>query len=132
MKKCKNAIKDRYDVWMMIKTSVLVKNGKQQEKKIQMVIAILTMAVNRVNDLSMINECIKGGDNSDRYEVEIYKNSIENLIWTFKNDVDPFPERLPNVQQQLSAILRQDLPEILRQVRKNNLTVVCSKNKKFT
>jgi hypothetical protein len=50
-------------------------------------------------------------------------NSIENLIWTFKNDVDPFPERLPNVQQQLSAILRHDLPEILRQVRKNNLTV---------
>lgn len=50
-------------------------------------------------------------------------NSIENLIWTFKNDVDPFPERLPNVQQQLSAILRQDLPQILRQVRKNNLTV---------
>ena len=50
-------------------------------------------------------------------------NSIENLIWTFKNDVDPFPERLPNVQQQLSAILRQDLPEILRQTRKNNLTV---------
>lgn len=50
-------------------------------------------------------------------------NSIENLIWTFKNDVDPFPERLTNVQQQLSAILRQDLPEILRQVRKNNLTV---------
>jgi hypothetical protein len=49
--------------------------------------------------------------------------SIENLIWTFKNDVDPFPERLPNVQQQLSAILRQDLPEILRQTRKNNLTV---------
>jgi hypothetical protein len=50
-------------------------------------------------------------------------NSIENLIWTFKNDVDPFPERLPNVQLKLSAILRQDLPQILRQVRKNNLTV---------
>ena len=50
-------------------------------------------------------------------------NSIENLIWTFKNDVDSFPERLPNAQQQLSAILRQDLPEILRQVRKNNLSV---------
>ena len=49
--------------------------------------------------------------------------SIENLIWTFKNDVDPFPERLPNVQQQLSEILRQDLPEILRQVRKNILTI---------
>jgi hypothetical protein len=50
-------------------------------------------------------------------------NSTENLIWTFKNDVDPFPERLPNVQQQLSTILRQDLPQILRQVGKNNLTV---------
>lgn len=50
-------------------------------------------------------------------------NSIENLIWTFKNDVDPFPERLPNVQQQLTAILRQDLPQILRQVGENNLTV---------
>lgn len=50
-------------------------------------------------------------------------NSIENLIWTFKNDVDPFPERLPNVQQQLTAILKQDLPQILRQLGKNNLTV---------
>lgn len=50
-------------------------------------------------------------------------NSIENLIWTLKNDVDPFPERLPNVQQQLSAILRQDLPQILRHVGKNSLTV---------
>jgi hypothetical protein len=50
-------------------------------------------------------------------------NSIENLIWTFKNDVYPFPERLHNVQQQLSIILRQDLPEIMRQVSKNNLTV---------
>lgn len=50
-------------------------------------------------------------------------NSIENLIWTFKNDVDPFPERLPNVQQQLVAILRQDLPQIIRQIGKNNLTV---------
>lgn len=50
-------------------------------------------------------------------------NSIENLIWTFKNDVDPFPERLPDVQRQLSGILRQDLPEILQQVRKKYLTV---------
>jgi hypothetical protein len=51
------------------------------------------------------------------------QHTIENLIWTLKNDVDPFPERLPNVQQQLSAIIRQDLPQILRQVIKNNLTV---------
>ena len=50
-------------------------------------------------------------------------DTIENLIWTFKNDVTPFPERLPAVQQRLSEILREDLPEILRQIRKNNLTV---------
>jgi hypothetical protein len=51
------------------------------------------------------------------------KDTIENLIWTFKNDVHPFPERLPAVQQRLSEILREDLPEILRLVGKNNLTV---------
>lgn len=50
-------------------------------------------------------------------------NSIENLIWTFKNDVDPFPERLPYAQQQLTAILKQDLPQILQEVGKINLTV---------
>jgi hypothetical protein len=50
-------------------------------------------------------------------------DTIENLIWTFKNDVTPFPERLPAVQQRLSEILREDLPEILRQIRKNNFTV---------
>jgi len=49
--------------------------------------------------------------------------TIENLIWTFKNDVNPFPERLSAVQQRLSEILREDLPEILRRVGKNNLTV---------
>jgi hypothetical protein len=50
-------------------------------------------------------------------------SSIENLIWTLKNDVNPFPHRLPNVQRQLKEILRQDLPEILKRVRKNRLTV---------
>ena len=40
-------------------------------------------------------------------------NSIENLIWTLKNDVDPFPDRLQNVATQFSKILHQDLPQIL-------------------
>lgn len=51
------------------------------------------------------------------------QHTLENMIWTLKNDVDPFPQRLPSAQQQLSAIIRLDLPLILRQVRKNNLTV---------
>lgn len=51
-------------------------------------------------------------------------NSIENLIWTLKNDVDPFPDRLQNVANQFSRILHQDLPQILPITKKSNL-VVC-------
>lgn len=50
-------------------------------------------------------------------------NTIENLIWTLKNDVDPFPERLPHAKQQLTEILREDLPQILLNSEKKNLTV---------
>lgn len=51
-------------------------------------------------------------------------NSIENLIWTLKNDVDPFPDRIQNVAIQFSKILHQDFPEILQITKKNNL-IVC-------
>lgn len=51
-------------------------------------------------------------------------NSIENLIWTLKNDVDPFPDRIQNVTNQFSKILYQDLPQILQIAKKSNL-VVC-------
>lgn len=50
-------------------------------------------------------------------------NSIENLIWTLKNDVDPFPDRIQNVADQLIKILLQDLPQILQKTKKSNLTV---------
>lgn len=45
-------------------------------------------------------------------------NSIENLIWTLKNDVDPFPDRIQNVADQLIKILLQDLPQILQKNKK--------------
>jgi hypothetical protein len=51
-------------------------------------------------------------------------NSIENLIWTLKNDVDPFPDRLKNVESQFIRILHQELPQILQKTNKSNL-VVC-------
>lgn len=51
------------------------------------------------------------------------EDTIENMIWTLKNDVDAFPERLPDAQQQLSAIITEDLPQILKQIRKTKLTV---------
>ncbi len=51
------------------------------------------------------------------------KNTIENMIWTLKNDVDAFPERLPHAKQQLYSILMQDLPKILKQIDKIHLTI---------
>jgi len=51
------------------------------------------------------------------------QNTIENMIWTLKNDVDAFPERLPHAKQQLSSIIIQDLPKILEQIGKINLTI---------
>ena len=50
-------------------------------------------------------------------------NTIENMIWTLKNDVDAFPARLPNVQQKLSTILNNDLPQILKIIGKFKLTI---------
>lgn len=50
-------------------------------------------------------------------------NSTENLIWTLKNDVDPFPDRLQNVANQFNKILHQDLPQILQISNKNNILV---------
>src|SRR5690606_2173489 len=51
------------------------------------------------------------------------QNTIENMIWTLKNDVDAFPERLPDAKQQLSKIINEDLPQILKQIGKINLTI---------
>ncbi|RRD70051.1 hypothetical protein [Tannerella forsythia] len=51
-------------------------------------------------------------------------NSIENLIWTLKNDVDPFPDRIKNVAIQLIKILCRDLPQILQITKKTILPFV--------
>lgn len=50
-------------------------------------------------------------------------NTIENMIWTLKNDVTPFPSRLPVAKQQLSNILLNDLPQVLKKSGLSNLTV---------
>lgn len=44
------------------------------------------------------------------------EGTIENMIWTFKNDVEPFPERLPDAQRLLSVIIAEDLPRLIEQV----------------
>jgi hypothetical protein len=51
------------------------------------------------------------------------QGTIENMIWTLKNDVDAFPERLLGAQQQLAAIVGEDFPQILKQIGKTRLTV---------
>jgi hypothetical protein len=51
------------------------------------------------------------------------EGTIENMIWTLKNDVDAFPDRLPQVVKQLYSILTKDLPLIIQQTGKTRLTV---------
>ncbi|MDI9366642.1 MAG: hypothetical protein QM541_16920 [Flavobacterium sp.] len=53
------------------------------------------------------------------------QNTIENMIWTLKNDVDSFPERLPNANQQLSSILNEDLPKNFETNRKKQTYNLC-------
>jgi hypothetical protein len=50
-------------------------------------------------------------------------NTTENIIWTLKNDVDPFPERLPRATQELFDLIKRDLPQILQRSGKIRLTI---------
>ena len=92
-------------------------------------IASVGFFVNDSNEVRLVGKFVNQDSNAfyhsnynsgGAWEIQ---HTIENMIWTLKNDVDPFPHRLPNAQQQLSAIVRQDFAHILRHVRKNNLTV---------
>lgn len=49
--------------------------------------------------------------------------TIENMIWTLKNDSSPFPFRLPSAKQRLDNILQIDLPQILNSTNFSSLTV---------
>lgn len=51
------------------------------------------------------------------------EGTIENMIWTLKNDSSPFPFRLPRARQQFENILTTDLPQILNSSNLHNLTV---------
>lgn len=49
--------------------------------------------------------------------------TIENMIWTLKNDSSPFPLRLPRARQRLENILSTDLPQIINSTNFHSLTV---------
>ncbi len=49
--------------------------------------------------------------------------TIENMIWTLKNDSSPFPLRLPRARQRFESILATDLAQILSSTNLNSLTV---------
>lgn len=49
--------------------------------------------------------------------------TIENMIWTIKNDASPFPDRLPQALRQLEYILLTDLQLIRKILNFKNLTV---------
>lgn len=62
------------------------------------------------------------------------QGSIENMIWTLKNDVSPFPHRIEYAKLQLAQILKKDLPQILIESGLKNLTVCViprSKNENY-
>ena len=49
--------------------------------------------------------------------------TIENMIWTLKNDSSPFPDRLSAARKRLENIVIKDLPQILSSTNCSNLTV---------
>jgi hypothetical protein len=49
--------------------------------------------------------------------------TVENMIWTLKNDVNPFPLRLNQAKKKLEEILNNDLPLILNSTPCDSLTV---------
>jgi hypothetical protein len=49
--------------------------------------------------------------------------TIENMIWTLKNDSSPFPGRLISARKRLEDILIKDLPQILSSTNCSSLTV---------
>jgi len=52
------------------------------------------------------------------------QGTIENIICTLKNDITPYPPKVvQNTSQRLANILLEDLPLILQQIAKTNLTV---------
>lgn len=50
--------------------------------------------------------------------------TIENMIWTLKNDSSPFPDRLSAARKRLENIVIKDLPQILSSTNCSNL-IVC-------
>ena len=53
------------------------------------------------------------------------QGTIANLIWTLKNDTNPFPKNLQNAINQLKGILRQDLAEIQKSRKNGRLCYDC-------
>jgi len=52
------------------------------------------------------------------------QGTIENIICTLKNDISPYPLNvLQNASQQLANVLLEDLPQILQQTGKSNITI---------
>lgn len=73
-----------------------------------------------------LNQCIQAFFHSDYSGGGQWKinGTIENIICTLKNDITPYQSNiLQTTQAKLTNILQTDLPQILRQSQKSNLTV---------
>ena len=115
--------------WFIIPQEIEAKFGQLIGKKQSGKIRNIGFFVTESNEIKLIGKFLSRNIcafyNSDYNSGGSWKKlgTIENMIWTLKNDVYAFPDRLPKAQQQLAGIIRKDLPIILREIGKRNLTV---------
>ncbi|NRT15265.1 hypothetical protein HNP99_001612 [Flavobacterium sp. 28A] len=78
-----------------------------------------------INKNSFLNKDITGYYHSEYLGGQNWQvqGTLENMIWTLKNDRSPFPNRIPTALEQLKKILKEDLPKILSSTDFDRLTV---------
>jgi len=99
------------------KEQLLTKEKQQSEQKSinEFIINQNEYVVNNI--MAFYHSDYQGGGNWKK------QGTVENMIWTIKNDINPFPSRLNQAKLQLEDILKTDLPQILNSNSSNNLTV---------
>lgn len=83
-------------------------------------------STNELKNIPFLSQNIQAFYNADYEGGGKWKvaGTIENIICTLKNDITPYSSNvLQNASQQLANILIEDLPRILQQTGRDNLTV---------
>ena len=92
-------------------------NDKKNKQQFQNKFTIYSNKYLKQDILAFCHSDYQSGGN---WKIE---GTIENMIWTLKNDSSPFPLRLPLAKQRFENILSNDLPQILSYTNFSSLTV---------